>query len=79
MRKQSYDQGTFVKGKRKVKTIKWRVAELFQTEAQRRLQRRSSKASRFLDIAQTVDEPTGVLAGQSVSAYRRVSTKNGNH
>lgn len=68
-----------MKGKRKVKTIKWRMAELFQTEAQRRLQNRSSKASRFLDIAQTVDEPTGVLAGQIVPPYRRVSTKNGNH
>jgi len=55
------------------------MAELFQTEAQRCLKSRSSKASRFLDIALTVDEPSGVLAGKNVPPYRRVSKKNGNY
>lgn len=58
--------GTVMKGKRKVKTTKWQLAEQFTAEAQRRLRARSARAHRFLDVALAAGrelEPVGSLAG----------------
>lgn len=55
-----------MKGKRKVKTTKWQLAEQFKAEAQRRLRARSPRAHRFLDLALAAGrelEPVGSLAG----------------
>lgn len=62
-----------MKGRRKVKTNKWHLAELFKAEAKHHLGARSSKASRFLDVACTVDEPTGRLAGRYPHAHSTAS------
>lgn len=54
-----------MKGKRKVKTNQWLLAEQFQLEAQAALRART-RASRFLDIALAAGrdmEPVGLLAG----------------
>lgn len=55
-----------MKGKRKAKTTKWLLAEQCRAEACVILNRRSAKASRFLDVAFSVGpdvEPCGLLAG----------------
>lgn len=55
-----------MKGKRKVKTMKWFMVEQYRAEARHLLNERSSKASRFLDIGLSVGkamEPIGLLAG----------------
>lgn len=54
-----------MKGKRKVKTNQWLLAEQFRLEAQAALRART-RASRFLDIALAAGrevEPVGLLAG----------------
>ncbi|MBS3958858.1 MAG: hypothetical protein KGZ52_05600 [Xanthomonadaceae bacterium] len=55
-----------MKGKRKVKTKKWQVAEHFKDAAQAALRARSARANRFLDAALLAGrdlEPVGLLAG----------------
>jgi hypothetical protein len=56
-----------MKGKRKVKTTKWKLEELFKAEATRLLNARSPRsAHRFLDAALKSGadiEPIGRLAG----------------
>ncbi|APC18312.1 hypothetical protein BLL42_22260 [Pseudomonas frederiksbergensis] len=55
-----------MKGKRKVKTTKWQIAEHFKAEAHRLLRARSARANRFLDVALAAGrdlEPVGSLAG----------------
>ncbi|MCY1429806.1 hypothetical protein PS726_01872 [Pseudomonas fluorescens] len=55
-----------MKGKRKVKTKKWQVAEQFKAAAQAALRARSARANRFLDAALLAGrdlEPVGLLAG----------------
>ncbi len=55
-----------MKGKRKVITSKWRLAEQFKAEAQRLLSARSARAHRFLDAALVEGrdlEPVGALGG----------------
>lgn len=59
-------QGESMKGKRKVKTAKWLLAEQCRVEACVLLSGRSSKASRFLDVVLSIGpdaEPCGSLAG----------------
>lgn len=63
-----------MKGKRKIKTTKWHIAEQFKSEAQRVLKGRSARASRFLDVALSpggVLEPIGSLAGPRPSILAR--------
>jgi hypothetical protein len=55
-----------MKGKRKIKTMKWQMAEQFKAEARGVLTKRSSRASRFLNAALSAEgivEPIGTLAG----------------
>lgn len=55
-----------MKGKRKVKTLKWQNAAPLRAQARCRLERRTSRASRFLDVALSLGkefEPVGLLAG----------------
>jgi hypothetical protein len=55
-----------MKGKRKTKTLKWSMAEQCRAEARALLSKRSSKSSRFLDVALSSGpdaEPAGVMAG----------------
>jgi hypothetical protein len=55
-----------MKGKRKVKTPKWQNAASFMAEAHYRVDRRTARASRFLDVALSLGrefEPVGLLAG----------------
>lgn len=55
-----------MKGRRKVKTLKWKMKAQFEEHAQALLRNRSDKQSRFLDRA-LLDgrelEPVGRLAG----------------
>lgn len=56
-----------MKGKRKAKTTKWSLGEQYRVEAYGLLSKRSSKASRFLDVSLSVGadaEPCGMLAGR---------------
>jgi len=56
-----------MKGKRKIPTTKWQMAEQFRAEARGVLKARSARASRFLDAslsAEGVLEPIGALAGR---------------
>ncbi|QAY86166.1 hypothetical protein CUN61_20275 [Pseudomonas arsenicoxydans] len=56
-----------MKGKRKIKNVKWRLLIQFQVEARRTCAKRSKKASnRFLDSVSAYlmeHEPCGRLAG----------------
>lgn len=55
-----------MKGKRKITTTKWQMAEQFRAEARGVLKGRSARAHRFLDAAlsgEGVLEPIGALAG----------------
>lgn len=57
-----------MKGKRKVKTLKWQNAAALKAEAHCRVERRTARASRFLDVALSLGrefEPIGLLAGGS--------------
>lgn len=65
-----------MKGRRKVKTNKWHLAELFKTEAQHRLEARSLKANRFIDVACSIDEPVGMLAGSYPHAHSNANLKS---
>jgi len=59
-----------MKGKRKITTTKWQVAEQFKAEAHGVLTARSARASRFLDAALSaagVLEPIGAFAGTRCS------------
>ena len=59
-----------MKGKRKIKTTKWLMAEQFKSEAQGILKGRSARASRYLDVALSAEgvlEPIGALAGRRSS------------
>lgn len=59
-----------MKGKHKIKTKKWQIAEHFKSEAQRVLKERSARANRFLDLALSTEgvlEPIGALAGRRSS------------
>jgi hypothetical protein len=56
-----------MKGKRKVKTSKWQQIQAWTVQAQRQLEQRSTRASRFLDVALAAGreaEPVGRLAGR---------------
>lgn len=58
---------TVMKGKRKVKTSKWQQIQAWTVQAQRQLEQRSTRASRFLDVALAAGreaEPVGRLAGR---------------
>lgn len=69
-----------MKGKRKVKTTKWRIAEQFKAEAQWFLGRRSARANRFLDVALSAGkefEPTGWLAGARTQPQQALTTAGG--
>ncbi|OOQ44932.1 hypothetical protein AO361_17765 [Pseudomonas fluorescens] len=71
-----------MKGKRKVKTTKWQVAEHFKAAAQAALRARSACANRFLDAALSAGrdlEPVGLLAGihRPVTAGKAVSPADG--
>ncbi|TPG75873.1 hypothetical protein EAH78_20255 [Pseudomonas arsenicoxydans] len=60
-----------MKGKRKLTTTKWQMAEQFKSEAQGVLKARSARASRYLDAAlcaEGVLEPVGALAGRRTSS-----------
>jgi hypothetical protein len=67
---------TLMKGRRKVKTNKWHLVELFKIEAQHHLEARSSKANRFLDVACSIDEPGGMLAGSYPDVHSHASLKS---
>ena len=63
---------TAMKGKRKLTTTKWQMAEQCKSEAQGVLKARSARASRFLDAAlcaEGVLEPLGGLAGRRSSSW----------
>lgn len=58
--------GIVMKGKRKVKTLKWQNAASLMAQARCRVERRTVRASRFLDVALSLGrefEPVGLLAG----------------
>lgn len=55
-----------MKGRRKVKTEKWRTKSEYESTARKLLQGRTGKEGRFLDIAARIGkrmEPVGRLAG----------------
>ena len=55
-----------MKGRRKVKTLKWQYKEAFEAEAREMLSKRSAKQGRFLDLAAKEGrdaEPIARLAG----------------
>jgi len=55
-----------MKGRRKVKTLKWHLKSTIETEAREILRSRSARQSRFLDLALQSGndrEPIGRLAG----------------
>jgi hypothetical protein len=55
-----------MKGKRKVKTLKWQNEAALMALTRSRVDRRTSRASRFLDVALSQGrefEPVGLLAG----------------
>jgi len=57
-----------MKGKRKVKTLKWQYAASLMAQARCRVGLRTARASRFLDNALSLGrefEPVGLLAGGS--------------
>lgn len=57
-----------MKGKRKDKTFKWQDAESLMAQARRRLDGRSARALRFLDVALSAGrelEPVGLLVGNA--------------
>ncbi|WP_448647369.1 hypothetical protein [Pseudomonas mohnii] len=57
-----------MKGKRKVKTLKWQNTASSMAQAHCRIQQRTARASRFLDVAFSLGrefEPIGLLAGGS--------------
>ncbi|MCY1444621.1 hypothetical protein D9M71_611020 [compost metagenome] len=67
-----------MKGKRKVKTLKWQNVERLMAEARSRLDRRSSHASRFLDVALSAGrelEPVGLLAGNAACCAQDGNSK----
>lgn len=61
-----------MKGKRKITSTKWQMAEQFKSEVRGVLTARSARASRFLDAAlcaEGVLEPIGPLAGRRSSSW----------
>ena len=60
-----------MKGKRKITTKKWHMAEQCKSEVRGVLKGRSARASRFLDAAlsgEGILEPIGALAGRRCSS-----------